>query len=151
MGLFPTGVAIVTCGAGEDTQAVTASSLISVSLDPLLMLISIRGDGKIRFAIEQSGKFAVNFLHQGHDVLSARFASHDRPTGHAAMSLLGETVGQTGNTLLANALASLECEVDAQHHGGDHELFIGRVVAISFGDQSLKPLLSHRGHYSSPA
>jgi flavin reductase len=148
MGLLPTGVAIVTCGSGADTQAVTASSLTSVSLDPLLVLVSIRSDGKIRGAIEDAGSFAVGILHEAQQELSSGFAAGDRPAGSEAMKALGGTVGQTGTAIVDGALAALECDVQSQYQGGDHELFIGRVRAIRHGDTSRKPLLYHRGDYA---
>jgi flavin reductase (DIM6/NTAB) family NADH-FMN oxidoreductase RutF len=42
MGLFPTGVTVVTTGRGEATEGMTANAVISVSLDPLLLLVSVR-------------------------------------------------------------------------------------------------------------
>jgi flavin reductase len=148
MGLLPTGVAIVTCGSGENTQAVTASSLTSVSLDPLLVLISIRSDGKIRAAIEDSRRFAVSILHEDQRELSSYFATGDRSLGSEAMRQLGGAVGQTGSALVEDALAVFECEVEAQHTEGDHELFIGRVIAIRHGDVDRRPLVYHRGDYA---
>jgi flavin reductase len=149
MSLLPTGVAIVTCGSGDSTQAVTASSLTSVSLDPLLLLISIRSDGKIRSSIESSGRFAVSILHEDQRELSTFFATGDRSIGSEAMRQLGGPVGETtGSALVDDALAVLECEVQAQHTEGDHELFVGRVLAIRHGDVERAPLVYHRGSYA---
>lgn len=147
MGLLPSGVAIVTCGSGAQTQAVTASSLTSVSLDPLLLLISIRSDGKIRGAIEEAGSFGVTILHSDQEELSSHFATGDRSTGDEAANRLGGVVGESGTMLAGDGLAVLECEVQAQHTEGDHELFIGRVTTIRHGDLSKPPLVYHRGSY----
>jgi 3-hydroxy-9,10-secoandrosta-1,3,5(10)-triene-9,17-dione monooxygenase reductase component len=147
MGLFPTGVAIISCGAGESTEAVTANSLTSVSLDPLLLLVSIRSDGKIRGGIERSRRFGVSLLHERQRELSRHFASGDRAQGSAAAALLGGPVGVAGNVLVDDALATLDCELEVQYRGGDHELFVGRVVGLRIGDERRRPLLYHRGGY----
>jgi flavin reductase (DIM6/NTAB) family NADH-FMN oxidoreductase RutF len=149
MGLFPSGVAIVTCGSGPDTHAVTVNSLTSVSLRPLLLLISIRNDGKIRASIEETRSFAVCILHNDQRDLSTDFAAGDRPTGLSAMDRLGSEVGSAGNVLVADCLVSLECRLQAQYHGGDHELFIGQVHAIAPGQADRGPLVWHRGGYSA--
>ena len=39
--------------------------------------------------------------------------------------------GQTGVPVLPNVLVSLECTAHARHDGGDHEIFVGKVAAIS--------------------
>jgi 3-hydroxy-9,10-secoandrosta-1,3,5(10)-triene-9,17-dione monooxygenase reductase component len=149
MGLLPSGVAIVTCGSGADTQAVTANSLTSVSLDPLLLLISIRSDGKIRGIIESTRRFAVSILHEDQRELSTYFAAGDRSLGDDAMRELGGDVGETGTALVGDALAVIECEVQAQHTEGDHELFIGKARSIRHGDINRRPLVYHRGDYAS--
>lgn len=151
MGVLPSGVAIVSCGTGANTQAITASSLTSVSLDPLLLLISIRSDGKIRSVIEDSGTFAVSILHSDQQELSGLFAAGDRALGEEALSALGGHTGETGNAVVVDALATLECDVQAQHTEGDHELFIGAVRAIRHGDLDRRPLVYLRGGYADLA
>lgn len=147
MGQFSTGVAIITCGSGPATEVITANSLTSISLDPLLLLISIRSDGKIRSKIERAGGFAVNILSEAHRDLSSLFARRDRPSGDAAAQRLGGLTGEHGHVLVPDALASLECELDTQHTGGDHVMFIGRVVTIRLGERDRNPLITYRGDY----
>jgi len=149
MGLFPTGVAIITSGKSDDLHVVTANSVTSISLDPPLVLVSIRSDGKIRRTIEEDGVFSVSVLSVDQEPLSARFARKDRPSGRDALELLGGRTGMTGTALVADALASLECVLDTQYVGGDHILFLGRVVAIHDGESDRKPLVTHRGKYMS--
>src|ERR671930_508449 len=102
MGLFPTGVALITVGSRATAEAVTVNSLTSVSLDPMLVLISIRWDGKIRNKIENVGGFCVNILSEEQLPLSDSFARKDRPTGMAATQRLGEVTGVTGNPLVTD-------------------------------------------------
>jgi flavin reductase (DIM6/NTAB) family NADH-FMN oxidoreductase RutF len=149
MGLFPTGVAIITSGLDEDTHVVTANSVTSISLDPPLLLVSIRADGKIRNTIDNSRAFSVSVLSSEQQALSVRFAHRERPGGLEALELLGGHIGQTGLALVSDALTSLECVLDAQFTGGDHVMFLGRVIAIHLGDGERRPLVTHRGKYVS--
>jgi flavin reductase (DIM6/NTAB) family NADH-FMN oxidoreductase RutF len=45
---------------------------------------------------------------------------------------IGQTVlsGETGLPLLPNAVLTFECEAYDRYDGGDHEIFVGRVVQL---------------------
>lgn len=145
MGLFPTGVAIITSGSGDDLEAVTANSLTSVSMDPMLLLVCIRSDGRIRSTIDRAGAFTVSILSATQEALSTCFATRTRPSGAAAMERLGGQDLLADSALFADSLVSLECTLDTQHVGGDHTLFLGRVTAIHLTDPKRRPLVTHRG------
>jgi flavin reductase (DIM6/NTAB) family NADH-FMN oxidoreductase RutF len=147
MGRFPTGVALLTSGSGADAEAVTINCLMSVSLDPLLVGVGVGRGGRILGRMAAGGGFAVNMLAADQRDLSKLFATHDRPTGEAAMRRLGAVVGVTGNAVVPSALASVECEPYAALPGGDHILLLGRVVAIHGDDADAPPLVFHRSRY----
>ncbi|MFD0688709.1 flavin reductase family protein [Actinomadura fibrosa] len=149
MGSFPTGVAVITSGTGADTHAVTASSLTSVSLDPLLVLISIRSDGKIRHEIEKAEAFTVNILNAGQEHLAREFARRDRPEGEAALRRIGRLTGPAGGALVPGAVAGLECTLETRYVGGDHVIFLGRVHAIHTAGIDDRPLVSYHGEFAS--
>ncbi|MER6535548.1 flavin reductase family protein [Streptomyces sp. 900105755] len=149
MGHLPTGVTVITAGSGGATEAVTASSVTSVSLDPLLVLVSIGANGRLRGAIEDAGGFAVNVLAEDQAELSAAFAARDRPRGLTAQERLGGRVGDSGHVLLADAVFSLECRTEHCYPGGDHVLFLGRVGAVHVADPVRPPLIHHQGGYAA--
>ena len=62
MSHFPTGVTVVTSGREEKVEGMTANAVISVSLDPLLFLVSVHKDARINERIKEEGYFAVNLL-----------------------------------------------------------------------------------------
>jgi flavin reductase len=148
MGSFPTGVAIIVSGTGDDLCAMTATSLTSVSLDPLLVLVSIRSDGQIRQQIETAGSFTVNILNADQEQMAMHFAQHDRSTGTVALDQLGGFPGPAGGVLVSGALANLECSLETQYVGGDHVLFLGRVRSVHTGGAEL-PLVSYRSEFVS--
>ncbi|QOV35736.1 flavin reductase [Streptomyces ferrugineus] len=147
MGRFPTGVALLTCGSGDDTAAMTLNSLTSVSLDPLLVLVSIRSAGRLLPVISDAGGFAVNVLGEAQLDLAREFSRPGRPEGRAAMRRLGAVRGVSGHAVLRAAEASLECVVHTAHEAGDHVLFLGRVVALTCGPRASAPLVFHQGRF----
>jgi flavin reductase (DIM6/NTAB) family NADH-FMN oxidoreductase RutF len=150
MRLFPTGVTVVTSGREERAEGMTANALISVSLDPLLFLVSVHKDARLNPRIKEEGYFAVNILAEDQEGLSRLFASPERSSGLQAIHALGDGYGSTGAPLAAGALAVIECELEEVYAGGDHDLFMGRVVAIRMGDVRRGPLVYHEGGYTSP-
>jgi flavin reductase (DIM6/NTAB) family NADH-FMN oxidoreductase RutF len=149
MRLFPTGVTVVTSGRDERTEGMTANALISVSLDPLLFLVSVHNDARLNPRIREEGYFAVNILADDQEGLSRLFASPERSSGLQAVHSLGGGYGSTGAPLAAGALAVIECELEETYAGGDHYLFLGRVVAIRMGDTRKGPLVYHEGGYTT--
>ena len=147
MGLFPTGVTVVTTGHGERTEGMTANAVISVSLDPPLFLVSVHKDARLNHRIKEEGYYAVSFLAADQEGLSRLFASPERSSGLPAVNSLGGGYGQTGAPLAAGALAAVECELETVYPGGDHALFLGRVVAVHKGDPRKGPLVFHEGSY----
>ncbi len=150
---FPTGVTVVTSGREERAEGMTASAVISVSLEPLLFLVSVHKEARLNPRIREEGYFAVNVLADDQEGLSRLFASPERSSGLPAIRSLGGGYGKTGAPLAAGALAVVECELEAVYAGGDHDLFLGRVVSVRVGDTRKGPLVYHEGSYPtlSPA
>lgn len=146
MGRFPTGVTVVTAGAGDAVVAMTVSSLVSVSLDPLLVLICIERDVPMHQAIRVGSSWGVSILAADQEQVSRTFAV--RGAGRAELDRLRLRTGpQTGIPLLADALATLECTTTAVHGGGDHEIVLGRVRSLAVRADSAAPLVFFRGGY----
>ena len=147
MGLFPTGVTVVTTGTGEGTEAMTANAVLSVSLDPLLFLVSVHKDARLNTRIREECFYAVSLLAADQEGLSRLFSSPERSSGMPAVKSLGGGFGVTGAPLAAGAMAAIECELETVYPGGDHGLFLGRVVAVHMGDARKGPLVFHEGSY----
>jgi len=142
LGRFVTGVTIVTCRDAQGQPiGLTANSFNALSLDPPLVLWSLRQASGTIAAFTQASHFAVNVLAADQVDLSRRFA---RPS--SAKFDAGEwTDGQGGAPLLAGCVAVFECRRHSHHAAGDHMLFIGEVERI--GGVATAPLVYHAGHY----
>jgi 4-hydroxyphenylacetate 3-hydroxylase, reductase component len=143
LGQFATGVAVVTVRtpAGE-AVGLTVNSFASVSLNPPLILWSLdRASDRFQTFI-QATHFAVNVLAEDGGPLSQRLACKGE------RSLEGEQVtqGEHGVPVLTRALSHFDCSVEARHDGGDHVIFVGRVLRFGH-DPKRKPLLYYRGRY----
>ena len=139
---FASGVTIVTTSDGEQRPSgLTASAFCSVSLEPPLILICVDHKSQSFPHLRESGRFAINILHQGHEQLSRRFASTrlDKFDGVAF------ALGTLGVPLIDAALAFLECRTVSAHVEGDHTIFVGRVESVGVGEGD--PLLYYRGRY----
>ncbi|WP_329044037.1 flavin reductase family protein [Amycolatopsis sp. NBC_01488] len=133
MAQFATGVTVLTAG-GEDAHGMTANAFSSVSLDPPLVLCCVAKAARMHSSIVTAGSFAVNVLAADQQRLSEYFADWRRPDGMAQFDAVGSTPGaRTGAPLLTGALAWLECELAQVLDGGDHSIFLGRVVATGRG------------------
>lgn len=141
-GRFATGVTIVTCrDADGQPVGLTANSFSSLSLDPPLLLWSLRRESPSLAAFEAASHFVVNVLAESQVDLSRTFAS--RRADKFADGQWSEGLG--GAPVLAGCAAVFECRTEQRLEGGDHRLFIGRVLRIA--DLSIAPLLFHAGHY----
>jgi 4-hydroxyphenylacetate 3-hydroxylase, reductase component len=142
LGRFVTGVTIVTCrDAAGAPVGLTANSFNALSLDPPLVLWSLRRSSTSIEAFTNASHFAVNVLAQDQIDLSRRFA---RPSN--AKFDAGDWVdGQGGAPILAGCVAVFECRRHSHQVAGDHVLFIGDVQRIAALADA--PLVYHAGHY----
>jgi flavin reductase (DIM6/NTAB) family NADH-FMN oxidoreductase RutF len=130
LGRFATGITVVT-SAGETTHGMTANSFSSVSLEPPLVLVSVDRGALMHDTIVGNGTFAVTMLGAGQEHVARHFASRGRPAGIAQFDTVDWAPGpHTGSPLLAGALAWLECELHEVYEGGDHSIFLGRVLGL---------------------
>jgi len=142
LGQFATGVTIVTC-LDEAGVAVglTANSFNALSLDPPLVLWSLRLESPSLPAFAAAGHFIVNVLAADQLELSRRFAKR----GDDKFDAGDWEPGLAGVPRLAGCAAVLECEAVSQQTAGDHMLFIGRVQVLSESPHA--PLVYQGGHY----
>jgi flavin reductase (DIM6/NTAB) family NADH-FMN oxidoreductase RutF len=144
LGRFPTGVAIATTISQGERLGLTISSFNSVSLHPPLVLFSI-AKGALSFSAWQAAAhYAINVLSEEQQELSTRFAKAMTGKWDGVSTI----TGSTGAPVIPNALVAFECAAHARHDGGDHEIFVGQVLAIRVRDVvDIRPLVFHGGRY----
>lgn len=144
VGSFPTGVCIVTGEHKGEAAGMTLNSFTSVSLAPLLVLVSLGHSARTLGAVRGSGRFAVSMLRRGQRQVAIDFAA-------SGAAFPGHHVHRTedGYLVVRHALAHLLCEVHELVPAGDHDLVIGRVT--DFGSESGEPLVFHAGRFGGVA
>ncbi len=143
LGRFASGVTVVTAqdGTGMD-RGMTASAFCSLSLDPPLVLFCVEKTAELHATLQEATRVVVNTLSEDQESLSRRFSE---PMSNRFEGV-GFTRGLTGAVVLDGVLAYLECELKDQHPGGDHSIFVARVIAAHVSGD--RPLLYYRGGYT---
>lgn len=145
LGRFATGVTVITTRtrAGK-LEGMTANSFSSVSLDPPLVLWSLRRQASSLASFLEAGCFAVNILSAEQGALSRHFAT---PAADKFEGVDWEE-GHGGCPMLPGSLASFECDTHEAVEAGDHVILIGRIRHVTHRDGT--PLVFHGGQYGTP-
>jgi len=142
LGRFVTGVTIVTCRDAEgNAVGLTANSFNALSLDPPLVLWSLRQSSSKIAAFSAASHFVINVLADDQVDLSRRFAR----SAPATFDADAWSDGHGGAPVLAGCVAVFECRRHSHQQAGDHVLFIGEVRRIA--GSAATPLVYHAGHY----
>jgi flavin reductase (DIM6/NTAB) family NADH-FMN oxidoreductase RutF len=147
------GVALVTVhdpeeGADGADAGMTATSFLSVSLEPPLVLVSVREDSRMDEILARTDHWAVSLLGEEHRALASRFAMKGRLSDRLLFADTPHTRGElTGAPLVDGALATVECRTEQRIPAGDHTLVIGRVLQARVPAPAGQPLMYFRGGY----
>jgi flavin reductase (DIM6/NTAB) family NADH-FMN oxidoreductase RutF len=140
---FATGVTVVTTTIEGRPAGMTASAVCSLSLDPVLLLVCIDNRLPTHRAIDASRRFAVNVLGEDDEATAVRFA---RPAPDKFENV--RLRAGADPPLLEDAIAHFVCELEERVPGGDHSIFIGRVLSCD-AKPGRRPLLYFRSRFGS--
>ena len=137
---WPTGVSVVVAEAGGRRAGLTINSLVSLSLDPPLVGISLALVASLYEVLREAGEWWVSMLaaDQGH--LAQHFARSVPPIALWD----GIAVRNDDPRLLAGAVGWLHARTVEEVAAGDHTVFIGEVTSIEQGPGS--GALVYRAH-----
>jgi len=140
LGMFATGVTVLTTVSGETVHGMTANAFMSVSLRPPLVLVSVDLRARMSNLLHEGTRLGVNVLEAGQARLSDHFAGRAvEGTPEPRFELVHDT------PLVEGALAHLVARVVRSYWGGDHSLFLAQVEYARYGEG--EPLLFHGGRY----
>lgn len=140
VGEFATGVTVVTAEHEGVSAGMTLNSFTSVSLEPLLVLVSLGEGSRTLQATRASGRFAVSILKRGQRNVALDFSEPAAP-----FPLRHAQRDREGFLPVSGAAAVLRCHVERIERMGDHAVVIGEVVSIAHGGG--EPLVFHRGRF----
>jgi 3-hydroxy-9,10-secoandrosta-1,3,5(10)-triene-9,17-dione monooxygenase reductase component len=137
------GVSVVLTGSPVALAGMTVNSLVSVSLDPPLLLFCARLRSVTAAAVIENGLFSVNLLGEDQHRIARHFASGRL---EPATLRIGD---DRDHVWLEDTVASLLCMVQDVHRAGDHDIIVGRIGRIIENPSPPLPLIYHEGRYRS--
>lgn len=140
------GVYVVTTRLGDRINGMTASWVSQVSLNPLLVMVSIAPPRFSHDLIKESGIFAINVLTSAQMDLGKRFGykSGRKVDKFAGLDYL---TAATGAPILPEAYAYLDLKLVATYPAGDHTLFVGEVVEAKVLKPQEQPLVFKKSDF----
>lgn len=141
---FPSGVGVVTVAAEGRSLGLTVGSLVSLSLEPPLVGISIGLQTPLHTPLRDAGRFVFNVLGGDQESLAQHFARSVPPI--ALWAGIATRESDLPEPLLDGALAWLECRVREEHATGDHTFFVADVLSIELGRRA-PGLVYREGRY----
>lgn len=146
LGRFATGVTVASTKVGDETWGMTANAVTSLSLYPPLVILCIQKDGQSHAKFKEGGCYALNILAADQQEISDRFAFK----GPKDFSDLDTKTAETGSPILNDSLGWVDCKLKEILPGGDHDIFIGEIVAGEASEDG-EPLLYFGGKYAKTA
>lgn len=121
------GVAVITAGLGDERTGLTATSAVSLSMDPPTMLITVNRASSSWPVIAKRRHFCVNILHAGQEAVAARFAGAHGAKGAARYEGAEWVTMGSGALGLVGALANIDCDVEEVIERHSHAIVLGAV------------------------
>ncbi len=126
---WPAGVSVVVAEVDGRRAGLTVSSLISLSLEPRLVGISIALQASLHGVLREARDWAVSILGGEQDALAQHFARGVPPIALWE----GIAVRDDDPRLLAGAAGWVRARTIAEVPTGDHTFFVGDVLALEHG------------------
>lgn len=129
---IPNVLCLVGSRSGDEWNAMTASWVTQVAMEPVLVAVSIDAKALTHRLITEGGSFSVNLWDRAD---TRAFVKFSKPAVKDGMALNGRPIreGRTGAPVFAEAVAFLDCRVRDAIDCGTHTLFLGEVVDCGFG------------------
>ncbi len=126
---WPTGVSVVVAENGTRKAGLTVNSLVSVSLEPPLVSISLARVASIYEVLQEAGAWSVSILAGDQEHLAQHFARSVPPI----VQWNGIPVRDDDPHLLRDAVGWLKVRTVQEVPAGDHTLFVGDVLTTEQG------------------
>ncbi|MEO7063747.1 MAG: flavin reductase family protein [Dokdonella sp.] len=140
MGRFATGVTVVSFMREDNPVGMTVNAFLSVSMDPPLVLVSVRKTSNFTAHVKVGDCYGVNVLSEAQEHLAPHFAN--RPVA----GVIAAFRDHLGTPLIEGSLAHVIARVVDVHPAGDHLLYIAAIEHLWHGPD-VKPLIFFSGKY----
>ncbi len=130
---IPNALALIGSAAGGERNGMTASWISQLSMEPVLIGVSVDNTAVTHRLISEGESFTVNLW----DADDTRvFVKFSKPAADDGATLNGRPVrsAATGAPVFDEALAWLDCELRRAIDFGTHTLFVGELVDAGIND-----------------
>jgi flavin reductase (DIM6/NTAB) family NADH-FMN oxidoreductase RutF len=138
MARLAASVVVVSASHAGGFRGLTATSLVSISAEPPLVLVGLEQVTTTRMAVLEGKAFNVSVLTRAQEFIAERFAGR-APAVDPGWSEIPHRLGTNGIPLIDGCVAWLECALLAVHAAGDHDICVAAVVTAELG--SGEPLI----------
>jgi flavin reductase (DIM6/NTAB) family NADH-FMN oxidoreductase RutF len=142
-------VCVITAGVGDERTGLTATSAVSLSIEPPTMIVCVNKEASALPILQLRRHFCVNVLGARHSAIADRFAGRGGEKGVARYAEANWRTLATGALALEEALAAIDCEVEELIERHSHVIVIGAVRAVSV--RAGRPLIYAQGQYGALA
>lgn len=125
MRALPAGISAISTGSGEQRAGMIVSSLTSISAEPPLVGFFAHRTSSVREPLLATGRFVANILGEDHGAIISSFLS--APQGPARFKAGQWVENAHGLPVLADAIASIECDIVCTQTLGTHDLIVGKI------------------------
>jgi flavin reductase (DIM6/NTAB) family NADH-FMN oxidoreductase RutF len=144
---FPGNVSIITVGTDGQRSGLVATSAVSLSADPPMVLVCDNRDSSSWPLFDRFRHFGVNALTAEQQVIAERFSGRGGIKGEDRYALGDWIAGPSGAPLLEGAAVALDCDLEEMIDRASHSILIGRVREIRMRGEEGDALVYWRGLY----
>ena len=132
---IPNALALIGSASGEEWNAMTASWITQLSMEPVLVGVGIDNNAVTHRLVTEGGSFSVNLWSPEDTRVFVKFS---KPATRDGNTLNGRAVRIeiTGAPIFDEALAWMDCEVRQSINLGTHTLFVGEIVGAGINDEA---------------
>jgi flavin reductase len=141
---WPVGVSVLVAETDGRRAGLTVSSLVSLSLDPPLVAVSIAREASIHEPLRDAGAWSASLLAGDQEELAQHFARSVPPIA----LWNGIAVRDDDPALLVGAAGWLRARTIDEVRVGDHTLFVGEVEWLEEGTAAASLVYAHRGYHA---
>ena len=137
---FATGVTVITClDANQHAHGITISSFNTVSLEPPLILWSLKKHSRLMPNFEVGHKQLIHVLERSQEAMAMHFAT----VKENQFVSISHKIAASGLTQIEGCCAYFECETVSVHTGGDHNIIVAKVLNLKHAPESHPRIFAH--------
>ena len=140
---FATGVTVITCvDENQNPHGITISSFNTVSLEPPLILWSLKKHSRLMPWVEVGKKHLIHVLERSQEDLAMHFAT----VKVNQFAGIDHQLAESGLTQVNHCVAYYECQTVSVHTGGDHNIIVAKVIQLK-NHPDKEPLIFARSKF----